>query len=59
MEEKKIITITEAMELTGLSRKKITALLNVKGCPLLPRQKGQTYQIPRERFMEWVETRTR
>ena len=59
MEEKRIITIDEAMALTGLSRKKITALLNIKGCPLLPRQKGQTYQIPRERFIEWVETRTR
>lgn len=47
------------MALTGLGRKTITRFLNTKGCPVLPRRKGQPYKIPKEKFVTWVETRTR
>ncbi len=53
------ITIEEAMKITGLGRAKLTALLNTKGCPLLPRRPRQKYVIPRDAFIKWVENRTR
>ena len=54
-----IIGIEEAMQITGLGRKTITRYLNTKGCPVLPRRKGQNYQIPKESFIKWLETRTK
>nr|DAO40666.1 MAG TPA: helix-turn-helix domain protein [Caudoviricetes sp.] len=50
----KIITVEDAMHEYGLSRKFITKLLNTKGCPILPRKKGQHYRILKDVFEEWL-----
>lgn len=49
-----IVGIEEIMQETGLSRKYLTSLLNMKGCPVLPRKKGQHYRILKGPFMEWL-----
>ncbi len=49
-----ILTIPRIMELYGLSRKKTTELLNMPGCPILPRHKGQHFLIYRPAFEKWL-----
>lgn len=50
----KILGIEDVMREYGLSRKYATKLLNTKGCPVLPRVKGQKYRVSQEGFEEWL-----
>ena len=34
--------------------KEATRIVNMEGCPVLPRSKWQTFRIPEEAFDEWV-----
>lgn len=54
-----IIGINDVMQLYGFSRKEATRLLNMKGCPVLPRGSGQPYRIVKEEFEQWLRTRRR
>ena len=49
-----IWSIRDVMEYLGVSRKAATAILNTKGCPVVPRMKGQKYLVFRDAFLEWV-----
>ena len=51
-----IIGIKEVIELYGFSRKEATRLLNIKGCPVLPRESGQPYRIVKDEFESWLRT---
>ena len=53
----KIITLKDIMELYGFSRKRATALLNTKGCPILPREDGQNYKVIQDEFEMWLRSR--
>lgn len=48
-----IIGLREVMAY-GFGRETARALLNVRGCPVLPRVKGGTYRIDRRAFEEWL-----
>lgn len=52
-----IIGIKEVVELYGFSRKEATRLLNIRGCPLLPRESGQPYRIIKDEFENWMRNR--
>ena len=54
-----IIGMRDIMDLYGFSRKEATRLLNIKGCPVLPRGSGQPYRIVKEEFEAWLRTRRR
>lgn len=50
----KILTLEDIMEETGLSYKAVYALVNTKGCPLLPRVKNAPYRVPADPFFKWL-----
>lgn len=52
-----IIGIKEVTGLYGFSRKEATRLLNIRGCPVLPRESGQPYRIVKDEFEQWLRTR--
>lgn len=52
-----IIGMNEIIELYGFSRKEATRFLNMKGCPVLPRESGQPYRIVRDEFEQWLRSR--
>lgn len=52
-----IIGIRDIQELYGLSKKEATRLLNVKGCPVLPRAPGGPYRIIKDEFEKWLRSR--
>lgn len=54
-EQNAIMKITDVMEYLQVGRRKATEILNRKSCPKLPRHKGQTFIVPRQAFIEWVE----
>lgn len=47
--------VKEIMEYTGMSRKAVIRMLNIAGCPKLPRSKGQTFRVPKVAFINWFE----
>ncbi len=49
-----IIGIEEVMKLLGCGRPTATRILNTKGCPTLPRKKGQTFKIEKQAFLAWI-----
>lgn len=49
-----LLSIEEVMKEYKISRKYATKLLNTKGCPVMPRKKGQHYRVPKESFREWI-----
>lgn len=51
---KELLRITDVMDYLHVGRRKATEILNRKGCPKLPRHKGQTFLVPRQAFEEWV-----
>lgn len=53
----RIIGINDVIALYGFSRKEATRLLNIKGCPVLPRKSGQPYRIVQEEFENWLRSR--
>lgn len=52
-----IIGMNEILLLYGFSRKEATRLLNIRGCPVLPRESGQPYRIVRDEFEQWLRSR--
>ena len=52
---KKILTIPDIMKMYGLSRKKVTELLNMPGCPILPRRKHQPFLISKVAWDKWIQ----
>lgn len=50
-----LIGVKEVMELLGVSKKYATHILNMPGCPVLPREKGQKFRVPKTAFIEWWE----
>lgn len=52
-----IIGMREIMELYGFTRKEATRLLNIKGCPVLPRDKNAPYRVIKDEFEQWLRSR--
>ena len=52
-----IVSIEDIMKTYGFGRKYATKLLNTKGCPILPRVKGQRYRVPKEEFETWLRSK--
>ena len=52
-----IITLTDVMNLYGFSRKEATKLVNVKGCPVLPRVDRAPYRLIKDEFERWLRSR--
>lgn len=57
MENIKLIGVEEVMALLGVGRRKATEILSMKGCPILPRKKGEPYLVREEAFVEWFKTK--
>ena len=53
-----IIGMTEIMQLYGFTRKEATKLLSIRGCPVLPREKGAPYRLIKDEFEKWLRTRS-
>ena len=49
-----IIGTEEVMQLLHVSRKEATRILNLPGCPILPRAKWQHFRVVKEPFLEWI-----
>lgn len=55
MDDKKaIMTLSDVMSETGMTRKQATRLLSLKTCPVLPRVKNAPYLVPRVAFYNWL-----
>ena len=52
-----IITLRDIMELYGFTRKQATKLVNMKGCPLIPRVDGAPYRVIQDEFERWLRSR--
>lgn len=50
----RIIGLKEVAKKLQISYKEATRIVNMEGCPVLPRSKWQTFRIPEEAFDEWV-----
>ena len=50
----KIIGMNEMLELYPFTRKELTALLNTRGCPVLPRKSGGPYKVVQDEFEKWL-----
>ena len=48
-------TKKDVMELLGVGEKTATHILNMEGCPVLPRKKGQKFRVPKTAFLKWWE----
>ena len=49
-----LLHLEDIMQLLGVGRDAATAIVNLPGCPCLPRKKGGTYRIPRDAFLAWI-----
>lgn len=49
-----IIGIKELKELYGFSKNEVYRIVNVKGCPLLPREPGGPYRLIKDEFENWL-----
>ena len=49
-----IIGTEEVMQLLGVSRKEALRILNLPGCPILPRTKWQHFRVVKDPFLEWI-----
>lgn len=49
-----IIGIKEVMDMLGISRQAATRILNLPGCPVLPRSKNQIFRVLKQPFLEWL-----
>lgn len=52
-----IITLSDIMELYGFTRKEATKLVNIAGCPVLPRVDGAPYRLIKDEFEKWLRSR--
>ena len=49
-----IIGLKEAMEILGYGKKRTMRILNMPGCPVLPRKKNEKFLVPKAAFLEWI-----
>lgn len=49
-----LLTISDVMKELGIGRKQATKILNLPGCPKIPRVKGQQFLVPRQAFYTWL-----
>lgn len=49
-----LIGLREVTELLQCSRKEATRILNLPGCPVLPRCKKGRFRVPKEAFLAWI-----
>ena len=49
-----ILKMKDVMSFLGVGRKTATRILNMPGCPVLPRYKGQTFLVPKDAFESWL-----
>ncbi len=54
-----IITFSEIREIYGFSQREAVRYLNTRGCPVLPRKKGQPYKVVKSEFDEWLKAQRR
>lgn len=52
-----IITLQDIMDLYGFTRKQATRLVNMQGCPVLPRVDGAPYRLIKDEFEKWLRSR--
>lgn len=52
-----IIGMNDILELYHITRKQATRLLNLKGCPTLPRSPGEPYRVIKDEFEAWLRSR--
>lgn len=55
MNSMELIGLKDVMELLGVGEKTATHILNMEGCPVLPRKKGQKFRVPKAAFVKWWE----
>ncbi|WP_312353938.1 hypothetical protein [Aminipila sp.] len=58
MEKPIFMTFKECKDEYGFGERELRALLNRKGCPVLPRRKKQKYRINQQKFAEWINNQT-
>jgi hypothetical protein len=49
-----ILNFEEIVKQYNLTASEVLRFLNLKGCPTLPRKKGQPYKIIKSRWEEWL-----
>ncbi len=47
--------LKDVMAYTGMSYRGAKRLLETKGCPILPREKGGEYRVPETAFKDWYD----
>ena len=50
----KILTIKDIQKLYGFGRDEAYGLLNIKGCPVLPRARNKPYKVVQDEFEKWL-----
>ena len=50
-----LIGLNEVVDLLGVNEKTAKKILNLPGCPLLPRGKNESYRIVKEALIRWLE----
>ena len=50
-----LIGLKEVAEMLDMDPKTATKILNMPGCPLLPRSTGEQYRIVKEALIRWLE----
>jgi len=50
-----LIGLNEVAKLLDVNVKTATKILQLPGCPLLPRTKGEQYRIVKEALIRWLE----
>ena len=50
-----LIGLKDVAEMLGVSEKLATHILNMDGCPVLPRKKGEKFRVPKTAFIKWWE----
>lgn len=53
-----LIGLKDVMEMLHVGEKVATHILNMPGCPTLPRRKGQKYRVRKEAFINWFKDLT-
>lgn len=50
-----IMSLKDVMKELGVCKKVATHILNMPGCPVLPRAKGEKFRVPKAAFIAWWE----
>lgn len=52
-----ILRVKDITRLYGLPSDEVYRLLNIKGCPVLPRDPKRPYRVIKDEFEKWLRTR--